>query len=93
MPMPSFYEMARLIWKVGKGARDAMQILGLVGTGANRDDFINAFMSLDTHIEGVLGEEEKSAMGYNVVMLEHTLCKMKRLTTHGVSLKDIRTEI
>jgi len=37
--------------------------------------------------------EEKKAMGYNVVMLEHTLCKMKRLTTHKVSLDDIFTEI
>ena len=93
MPMPSSYEMAQLICKVGKGAQDGMQLLGLVRTGADRNDFINAFVSLDAYIEGMLGEEEKRAMGYNVVMLEHALCKMKRLTTHGVPLEDIRTEI
>jgi hypothetical protein len=93
MAMPSSYELGRLIYKLGKGAKDGMQLFNLVGEGANEEDFCNAFASLDAHIEGRLGVEEKNAMGYNVVMLEHTLCKMKRLTTHKVSVNDILSEI
>ena len=40
-----------------------------------------------------LNAEEKEARGYNVIMLEHTLCKMKCLTTHKISIEDILSEI
>ncbi len=93
IPMPSSHELGKLIYKVGKGAKDGMLMFGLVRKGANAEDFCKAFTSLDNYVERALGVEEKKAMGYNVVMLEHTLCKMKRLTTHKVSLDDIFTEI
>ena len=34
-----------------------------------------AFKALQTE----LTKEEKDVMGYNIVMLEHTLCKIKRI--------------
>jgi hypothetical protein len=57
------------------------------------EDFCNVFASLDAYIEGRLGVEEENVMDYNVVVLEHTLCKIKHLTTHKVSFKDILSEI
>jgi hypothetical protein len=40
-----------------------------------------------------LSEEEKEAMGYNVVMLEYTLCKIKRLVSREVTKTEILSEI
>lgn len=91
--MPSSHELGQLIYKVGKGAKDGMLMFGLVSEGFNEEVFCESFSSLDTYIERALGAEEKKAMGYNVVMLEHTLCKMKRLTTHTVSIDDILNEV
>ena len=93
MLMPSSYELGELVYKVGKGAKEGMLTFGLVREGVNKDDFCNAFAMLDAYIESALGAEEKKVMGYNVVMLEHTLCKIKCLTTHNISLDDILTDI
>ena len=93
MPMPSSHELGQLIYKVGRGAKDGMRMLGLVSEEVNGEDFCTAFSSLDAYLENGLGDERKKAMGYNVVMLEHALCKIKRLTSHKVSLDNIFTEI
>ena len=93
IPMPSSQELGQLIYKVGKGAKDGMLLFGLVEDGVEEEGFCDAFVSLDAYIERMLGDEEKATMGYNVVMLEHTLCKMKRLTTHGISIENILREI
>ena len=93
VPMPSSHELGQLIFKVGKGAQQGMIMLGLVSEGANEEDFCTAFSSLDTYIQSELEVEGKERMGYNVVMLEHTLCKMKRLTTNQISLEEIFSEI
>ena len=92
-PTPSSYKLGQLIYKVRKGAKDGMQMLGLVREGVDRNNFCNAFASLDAYIENGLGAEDKKAMGYNAVMLEHALCKIKRLTTNGFSLEAIFAEI
>ena len=88
LPMPSSLELGQLIYKVGKGAKAGMVMLGLVKEEVKEEVFCNTFSMLDSHIENALEVEEKEAMGYNVVMLEHTLCKMKRLTSHKVPLED-----
>jgi hypothetical protein len=93
IPMPSSLELGKLIYKVGKGAKAAMIMLGLVNQGVEEEDFCKAFSTLDAHIENALDIDKKKTMGYNIVMLEHTLCKMKRLTTHKVSIEDILSEI
>lgn len=93
IPMPSASVFGELIFKVGKGGKAGMEMFDLVSEGVNREDFGKAFASLDNYIERALGEEGKEAMGYNVVMLEHTLCKMKRLTTHNISVEDMLKEI
>ena len=93
VPMPSSRELAELIFKVGKGAKEGMAMLGLVKNGANREELGNAFESLDLALELKLTEEEKKAMGYNVIMLEHALCKFKRLTSRGIPLRLLLSEI
>jgi hypothetical protein len=80
VPMPSSYELGKLIYKVGMGGKKGMEGLKLVSKGDMEGFFCKAFALLDAYIEKTLGVEEKKAMGYNVVMLEHTLCKIQRLT-------------
>ena len=84
--MPSASGLYELIFKVGNGGEAEMEMLGLVGEGVGKKDF----SSLDNYIESELGEKSKEAMGYNVVMLEQTLCKMKCLTTHCYNFKRLR---
>jgi hypothetical protein len=90
--MPSSMEFGELIFKVGKGAKDGMTLIGLVKSSANREELCKAFESLDLALQRELTEEEKEVMGYNIIMLEHTLCKIKRLTK-GFSIGLLRSEI
>ena len=91
--MPSSREYGELIFKVGKGAKDGMTMIGLVKNSANPEELCDAFESLDLALQHELTEEEKKAMGYNVVMLEHTLCKIKRLKSRGFSFPFLLSEI
>ena len=70
-----------------------MQMLGLIGKKASRVEVTDAFTSLDRCLQLELEEDEKVAMNYNVIMLEHTLCKIKRLTAGGIELGSILQEI
>jgi hypothetical protein len=90
---PSSREFSELINKVGKGAKDGMVTVGLVKDSSNSEELCEAFESLDLALQHKLTEEEKEGMGYNVVMLEHTLCKIKRLTSRGISLQLLLSEI
>jgi hypothetical protein len=80
MPIPSADEMARLIVKLGKGAKKGMEQTGLIRVGCSKKEFCNAFVSLDLALQHELRVDEKEDMGYNVIMLEHTLCKIARLS-------------
>ena len=79
LSMPSALKWAESIWKMGKGSKAGMEMCGLVGKGCSQDDFCFAFESLDKALQMELGEDEKEAMGYNIVMLEHALCKINRI--------------
>ena len=89
---PSSRELGDLIFKVGKGAKDGMTLVGLVKNSAKGEELCEALESLDLALLKALSEEEKEAMGYNIIMLEHTLCKIKRLMK-GISLPLLRSEI
>jgi hypothetical protein len=65
------------------GSKAGMENCGMVKKKSSRVDFCLAFASLDEALQIELTEEEKETMGYNVVMLEHTLCKINRI---GVNL-------
>jgi hypothetical protein len=93
LPMPTAGEFGGLIHSLKMGARSAMEKLGLTGKGARKEEVTGAFESLDLSLQQELTEEEKEAMNYNVIMLEHTLCKIKRLTTRGIEMNNILQEI
>ena len=90
--MPTSRELGKLVFKVGKGAKDGMTKIGLVRNGADRKDLCDALESLDLVLQQELTDDEKNAMGYNVIMLEHTLCKIKRLM-NSISLISLQLEI
>ena len=91
--MPTAQEYGGLIFTLDMGAKDAMENLGLISKKASKVQVVEAFTSLDLVLQQELKEEEKVAMYYNVIMLEHTLCKIKRLTTRGITLDNILEEI
>lgn len=93
LPMPTAQEYGGLIFTLDMGAKDAMEKLGLISKKASKVQVVEAFTSLDLVLQQELKEEEKVAMYYNVIMLEHTLCKIKRLTTRGITLDNILEEI
>ena len=90
LQLPTPQEWGGLIHSLKMGARSAMQILGLTSEKASKVEVSTAFASLDFALQQELEDEEKAAMNYNVVMLEHTLCKIKRLTSRGIPLEEIK---
>ena len=75
------------------GAYDSMETLGLISKQASKVKVIKAFQSLDLALRQELKEEEKEVMKYNVIMLEHALCKIKRLISRGIIMNNILQEI
>jgi hypothetical protein len=93
LPMPTAQEWGGLIYALKMGANGGMKTLGLISKQAVREEVTEAFTSLDQTLQQELTEEEKVAMKYNLIMLEHTLCKIKRLTARGISMNTILQEI
>lgn len=92
LPMPTSKDWGTLIAEVGKGAQAGMEMFGLVEIGCDEDDICNAFISLDLALQRELRDDEKKTMGYNVIMLEHTLCKIKRLASR-ITMPEILYEL
>jgi len=80
LPMPSVKEWATLIHGLKKGAITGMEIYGLTQKKCKVVDFYTSFALLDQVLQRELRMDEKEMMGYNIIMLEHTLCKIKCLT-------------
>jgi len=93
LSMPLADEWGRLIHSLDMGAKAAMIDLRLTRENASEVELSNAFVSLDLAVRQELNEGEQAAMRYNVVMLEHALCKIKRLISRGINLDIIREEI
>ena len=77
IPFPTAKEWAELIAKAKKGARAGMEMCGLIVKESGKEEVCEAFALLDRALQHELRDEEKAAMGYNIIMLEHTLCKIK----------------
>jgi hypothetical protein len=78
--MPSAKEWANLVHKLGMGSKSGMEMCKFIEKDSSRDDFSSAFASLDQALQMELREEEKETMGYNIIMLEHALCKIQRIS-------------
>ena len=81
LPMPSIGEWADSVAKMGKGSKWGMEMCGFIGKDSSREEFCDAFASLDQALQKELSEDEMAAMGYNIIMLEHALCKINRIST------------
>jgi hypothetical protein len=79
LDMPTIEEWASLIYTVQKGATYGLQCLALLGETFSKEEVIDAFKTLDTFVLETLTDEDCELMGYNIIMLEHSLCKFTRI--------------
>ena len=91
--LPTAKEWGKLIAQAKKGARAGMEMCGLITEGSSKEEVCEAFALLDRALQHELRDEEKMAMGYNVIMLEHALCKIKRLKSRRIPEEVIYYEI
>jgi hypothetical protein len=81
LDMPPIEDWAKLIYDVQKGATMGLQSLALLGETFTQEEVIDAFSRLNAFLIQTLSEEDMELMGYNMVMLEHGLCKFTRILT------------
>lgn len=80
MHMPTTQQMADLVATLKKGAKTGLARLGMIAKDKpTDDDIMAAFVRLSHHLNVDLSEDEKNDMHYNILMLEHGLCKYSRL--------------
>jgi len=78
--MPTKEEMGLLVACLHKGATTGLANLGLIcNKSSSKVDIQNAFIALYNYLDVELTTEEKEAIGFDVLMLEHSLCKYTRL--------------
>jgi hypothetical protein len=76
---PTLNEMASSIWVLNAGARSGLVKLGVAQTAGTRDEFLAVFEEFYGAVDTVLTSQEKLETGWGVFVLEHGLCKGKRL--------------
>jgi hypothetical protein len=77
--MPSAKCWGEFVGMVGMGALKGLQNLGLLKSKASSTDVQIAFTGLHDYIIDTISQDDLELMGYNVVMLEHGLCKLNRV--------------
>jgi hypothetical protein len=77
--MPSASSWAEFVTAVDKGGLKGLQNLGLLESNASSANVQMAFIGLHNYIIHTISQKNLELMGYNVVMLEHGLCKMNRV--------------
>ena len=85
--MPSIESLGEMVAPVNLGAVNGLQTLGLVPADlsgqALKGTVKTQFVELFREISERLSEEEKDRMGFDGVVLEHTLCKVGRFLGEG----------
>ena len=85
--MPSIESLGEMVAPVNLGAVNGLQTLGLVPEDlsgqALKGTVKTQFLELFREISERLSEEEKDRMGFDGVVLEHTLCKVGRFLGEG----------
>jgi hypothetical protein len=82
--MPTVDEMGTVVWEINKGG-----VAGLRGAGyfdADRpssDATVEAFRDVYDYLNAHLTQQEKELMGFDVIMVEHMLCKFSRARVNG----------
>ena len=76
--MPSPEEWGMLVVAVNKVAKKGLWDLKLINTNTPDHTIVQEFKALDDFLLANLTQEQKEVMHYNVIMLEHGLCKQPR---------------
>lgn len=79
LPMVDAHTMGKLVAKVGKGAKNGLISLGFIDQFSDENTIADAFVELNRHAMEAFDQEKQTTMVYNVITLEHGLCKYKRL--------------
>ena len=77
-PMPSAEEWGFLVASLKLGAERALLKLG-IPSDSNPNATQKAFVDLDRYMLKALTKEEHKAIKYNIITLEHSLCKYQRV--------------
>ncbi|KIJ91330.1 hypothetical protein K443DRAFT_14490, partial [Laccaria amethystina LaAM-08-1] len=85
--MSSPDEWGLLVVAVNKGAKKGLKELGLINTNSPNPTIVQEFKALNDFLLEKLTQEQKEIMCYNVVMLEHGLCKHPRFVQIRVKKK------
>jgi hypothetical protein len=89
---PTIEEMATLICKLKMGGSRGLQALGYDVGSPTR--VLDALRSLRSDLMNALTAEERLAMGFGVIMIEHSLCKLGRLDTKPFQQwRDVATDL
>ena len=80
-------EWGLLVVAVNKGAKKGLTELGLINTNSPTCTIVQEFKALNNFLLQKLTQEQKDIMHYNIVMLEHGLCKHPRFVKIPVKKK------
>ena len=85
IPKPTVEEMGRMIALVNKGALAGLARLGLLnlpkkGTKLSKDEVTVAFKVVYEYLTKNLTQEEQDNMGIDTLVIEHSLCKLTRVS-------------
>lgn len=78
---PSVEEMGQCIHRLGAGGISGLKLLGYLDKGQKhtQQEVVNAFREYYEGVSDELSAQEKKTMGWDTIVGEHTLCKVKRL--------------
>ena len=77
--LPTNEDWASLIYIVEKGGTRGLQRILLLEEKFSQQDVIDAFQMLNAFLVQEISTSDRELMGYNIVMLEHALCKFTRV--------------
>lgn len=89
---PTPTEVADLLFELDKGAVSGLQDIRLLPSGNlhfTREDVVEAFNSLFEYLEDELDEDFKAFIHFDAIMLEHALCKYRRLNAQAMEFPDV----
>jgi hypothetical protein len=89
LQVPSPEEWGRLVFDVNKGAKKGLTDLKLIGSNAPLHAVVQEFKTLNDFLLERLTLEQREVMRYNVVMLEHGLCKHPRFVKISTKRKKV----
>ena len=76
--MSTAAEMGTLVHHLKMGANSGLQILMLIPQNATQEQVQEAFVKAYDHLNAAIPPDVKEAMKFDVIMLEHALCKLKQ---------------